>query len=44
MPVKCSVATLWNFLLVKERQISKHEDWRFIIKGSKKHDIGSKKW
>ena len=28
--------------LVKERQFSKHEDWRFIIKGGKNHDIGSK--
>ena len=28
--------------LVKERQFSKHEDWRFIIKRSKNHDIGSK--
>ena len=28
--------------LVKERQFSKYEDWRFIIKGSKNHDIGSK--
>ena len=28
--------------LVKERQFSKHEDWRFIIKRGKNHDIGSK--
>ena len=30
------------FQLVKERQFSKHEDWRFIIKRGKNHDIGSK--
>lgn len=30
------------FQLVKERRFSKHEDWRFIIKRGKNHDIGSK--
>ena len=30
------------FQLVKKRQFSKHEDWRFIIKRGKNHDIGSK--
>ncbi|MDY4396831.1 MAG: hypothetical protein SPE62_07320, partial [Oscillospiraceae bacterium] len=28
--------------LVKKRQFSKHEDWRFIIKGSKNRYIGNK--
>ena len=37
-----AVIALEMLQLVKERQFSKYEDWRFIIKGSKNHDIGSK--
>ena len=38
----CSLLCNRAAQLVKERQFSRHEDWRFTIKGSKNHDIGSK--